>query len=70
MRLKMEFNSSKHCRLFHEWFTWFKHVDKEGSAIYKECTICASRRVEIKGDVGEEMIDMEWGRGMIKDLLP
>lgn len=68
MMIKMRFDSSKHCRFFHEWWTKFMHIDEKGSAIYKECIDCGSRKVEIKGEVDKEMIDVEWGCGVIKEV--
>ena len=44
------------------------HIDEKGSAIYKECIDCGSRKVEIKGEVDKEMIDVEWGCGVIKEV--
>lgn len=68
MIIKTKFDSSRRCRLFHDWWTQFKHVNKEGSATYKECLKCGSRRVKVEGEVTEDMIDIEWGCGVIKDM--
>lgn len=68
MFIKMSFDYPKRCWFFHSWWWLFKHYGDKGLVTYKHCLDCGSRRVEVKGEVSKELIDVEWGCGSSKGL--